>query len=458
MAERLEECLAEWLPRQRWFAGKDRELTHVTVLADTELRPGDPSLRHLVVAAHQGHQDETADRYQVLLGRRTVLPDRLRHVEIGQWDGGHGYDAAHDAGLTGELLERFASEAGAGRLGFHRLPPPVTTGLPSLVIGGEQSNTTLIYGEEYVCKLFRRLWPGVNPDLELTAALAARRSRHVARPHGWFEMPLDGEPTTLGLLQEYLRTATDGWVLAATSVRDLYASPEIPVAEAGGDFSGEAGRLGRATAEVHRDLAQAFDTGVVPGDELIEVAHGMHARLSTAVAAVPALAPYAERVGVVFDEFAKLERPLPVQRVHGDYHLGQVVRTHSGWVLLDFEGEPAKPVTERRAMSSPLRDVAGMLRSFDYAARHQLIGHPDESRLAGVARSWAAHNRDAFCAGYAEAAGGDPREQAVALRAYEFDKAVYEVVYEARNRPSWLRIPLDSIAALVGADPVVESS
>ena len=206
-----------------------------------------------------------------------------------------------------------------------------------------------------------------------------------------------------------------------------------------------------ATASVHETLRQALPSAMAGADEIAGATRQLHERLDRALSIVPDLEPYADALRASYDAVAGLTEPVPVQRVHGDFHLGQVLRTQSGWVLLDFEGEPARPLAERTALMSPLRDVAGMLRSYDYAARHLLADRSGDAQLAYRAAEWAERNRQAFCDGYARAAGTDPRDASVLLRAFELDKAVYEVVYEARNRPAWLPIPLGSIERLVQA-------
>ena len=443
----FEDTLATWLVKQRWFAGKGRTVHDLAVVADTEIIPGDPGLRHLMVTVSHG---ATSDCYQLFIGYRARLPARLRHARIGTHNGLQIYDGLHDSALTRTLLDAIVDDRSVGMLRFCRVPgAEIQAGLDSLVLTGEQSNTSLVFGESAIFKVFRRVSPGPNPDLEVASALAQLGSSHIAEPFGWVETRIDGASTVLAILSRYLRAASDGWSLAATSVRDLYASEEgTRAAEAGGDFAGEAERLGAATAQVHRDLADAFGRSELDSEAVRELAEQMYRRLDMAVATVPELGRFADKVGDAYSDLAKLIEPVPAQRVHGDYHLAQVMRTQTGWVVLDFEGEPASPLAQRRARSSPLRDVAGMLRSFDYAARHQLVTHPDAAGLAPRAADWVRRNGDAFCAGYAAAGGLDPAVNSVLLRAMLLDKAVYEVIYEARNRPTWVPIPLESIAEL----------
>ncbi|MFI0374354.1 phosphotransferase, partial [Actinomadura sp. 1N219] len=444
----------------------------------TELRTGDPALHHLILDVHQ---NGAVDHYQLLLGVRRDLPDPLRPVEIGRLSGeqgieGHVYDAVHDPELTGPLLAHMANAAAVGPLRFRRAPGAgIRADLDGVPAAAEQSNTSLIFGDVHILKLFRRLSPGVNPDLEVNLALSREGSGHVPAVHGWIELePGTGgagdEPTTLALLSEYLRSATDGWQFALTSVRDWLAQPTPPgppagapagplaasdAGAAGGDFAAEAERLGAATAEVHRDLAAAFGVTQAPPSQVRDTVYAMNEQLDQVSAAVPEIRPYAHALRAAFDELAAGAETLPVQRVHGDYHLGQVLRTDTGWVLLDFEGEPARTPAERRAPAHPLRDVAGMLRSFEYAARFLITRDGDlppdtADALELRARAWAERNRKAFCDGYAAAGGHDPAAHAALVRAFEFDKAVYEIRYEARNRPAWLPVPLKSLAHLTG--------
>lgn len=469
---RLTGLLAAWLPAQRWFGGKGRAIASVSVTSCVRLREAagdEPGLWHVLAQVafdkSAGDQPEEPQTYQVFVGLRPHLPQRLRHAAIGDPDavpaefGAITYDALHDADLTGWLLERVAARDTAGPLRFDRLSgQQVRTDLRSLVLTGEQSNTSLVFGDQYIAKVFRRPAPGRNPELELGLALAVAESEYVAPPIGWAEFERTGdEPMTLLTVQRFLPSATDGWALALTSVRDLFAAePDVSAARAGADFAPEAFRLGEATAHVHAALAATLPTGVLSADESARLADSMIRHVERTARRVPALRPYAGALGKALSELADPGAPLAVQRVHGDYHLGQAMRTITGWVLLDFEGEPTRSLAERRAPASPLKDIAGMLRSFDYAAHHllaTLVPQPPEvagsTELVTVrAAEWAARNRDAFCRGYAEVTGQDPRHQSVALRAFEIDKAVYEVGYEAANRPTWLPIPLSACARL----------
>jgi maltokinase len=448
----LADTLATWLPAQRWYSGDGATVGDLVITADTTLAAGDPELRHLIVTTSRG--GETA-RYQVLVGIRSHVPDPLRHAVMGpDGRGGTAYEALHDPALTKVLLQGMAEQLTVGPISFAQEPGAVIdTGLDSLMLTGEQSNSSLIFGESAILKVLRRLFPGPNPDLEITRALARRGSPHVAEPFGWIETRGDDGLILLGILSRYLPGASDGWSLATTSLRDLYsgdgvrAQGTIRPDQAGGDFAGEAFRLGAATAEVHADLAAAFGVTDIPPGALRDLAGQMTRKLDAACGEVPELRRYSGKLRGYYAELGAGREPLPLQRIHGDYHLGQVLRTPTGWVVLDFEGEPLVPLSERQAPHLALRDVAGMLRSFDYAARHQLLDRPGSEQLRGIAGEWVERSQAAFGKGYAEGGGMDPQAHAALLRALMLDKAVYEVVYEARHRPSWLPIPLDSIAA-----------
>ncbi|MBV9369021.1 MAG: phosphotransferase [Frankiales bacterium] len=438
------DALPQWLPQQRWFGAKGREIHGIDIVADRLLVEGDPSLRHVLVAVDLGEDTET---YQLLVGCREELPTRLAHATIGTDKSGNAlYDAAHDNELTHVLLQLIRGGEDEAGLRFRHLPGvDIETDLTGIVMGAEQSNTSIVFGDSYILKLFRKVAPGLNPDLEITRALADTGTRAVVPPLGWIE----DESATLAMMQPFLTSASEGWSLAVTSVRDLYAEGDLHADEVGGDFAGESERLGAVTAEVHALLADVLPSRLADEAENAATAKQMHERLDAALAVVPELADYADGLRSAYDALAELRAGVPVQRIHGDFHLGQALRVDDGWKLIDFEGEPARPLSERVALMSPMRDVAGMLRSFDYAARHLLAEQAAAPNLEYRATEWAERNRDAFCSGYARACGHDPRDDAVLLRAMELDKAVYEVVYEARNRPTWLAIPLGSIERLV---------
>lgn len=438
--------LRTWLPRQRWFAGKGRPVTGFSLVSATELLPVDtpgPGLLHLLVRVQQPGLDPSSaagDCYQVFLGVRETLPPSLGPSLIGQVTGGPlggrtVYEGLHDPRLAALLLERLRTPGPLGPLRFSR-SVPIPEGLAPRVLNADQSNSSLVYGEAYILKVFRRVYPGANPDLELPLALSRAGCARVPEPIAWYEAGA-GRPdsSTLGVLQPYLRGWDDGWLLAMDALGK------------GRDFTAEARALGQATAEVHTALAEALPTVALSRSRTEHLAVAMSRRLDAAAHAVPELKPYVPGLRAAFE--ALTERgggagPWHAQRVHGDLHLGQTLRSPQGeWAVIDFEGEPAMALAERRRPQPPVRDVAGILRSFDYAARSHRPWNPE----------WAERCRDEYCTGYAETSGTDPRDDAALLRAYETDKAVYEVVYEARHRPDWLPVPMAAIRRLASTQP-----
>lgn len=380
MSTELQQQLWDLALSSRWFSGRSGRPVGV------ELGPwAGPALRPalLVVEFDDGHQE----RFHVPLLYRDGEPT----------------DACDEGGV---LLRALHDEAP----GFERYRA-VAPGLPARRYAGEQSNTSVFFGDELLVKVFRRVEPGRSVDVELHAALAG--TGVVAELYGAWTW--DG--TDLAVFLESLPEPTDGYVLACE-----YATE-------GRSFAEHSHALGEALATVHRVLAERLATATVDGAAL---AADCRRRFAAVVAEVDAVAPYADAAEAVFAAIDHAR--LPAQRVHGDCHLGQVLLSEGRWRYVDFEGEPLKSMEERRLPDSPLRDVAGMLRSFAYARA-----------AGGASAGWLAECRSAFLRGYGiDADAGDP-----VLAAYETDKAGYEAVYEARFRPHLLQVPLQHLESLI---------
>jgi maltokinase len=453
----LTDLLQDWMPHQRWFGGKGREWADVSEDGFL-LDQADPVLS--VHRVRVTYVDGGSETYLVPLSWREHPLDELASAFVGAVPGkdreNYAYDAMRDRDSTPPWLFHLVNASTVGPMHFHPAGVAyIPEGVPGDIVSTEQSNTSLVYGQEAILKLFRRLEPGLNPDVEVHAALRRTENQHIAPLLGHIEIddtdPAN-PPATVAMLQTFVPNASDGWRLATASVRDLYAEGDLHADEVGGDFAGESERLGTATASVHADMAAVLPTEPAAPDWYATVARQMSERLTAAIDVVPQLAEHADGLRALYASVADSAEPVVRQRVHGDLHLGQVLRTATGWIMLDFEGEPARPLAARRELDSPLRDVAGMLRSFDYAARHMLVEQPDDPQRAYRAQEWAVRNRMAFCTGYSNASGLDPCGESPLLRAFEADKAVYECVYEARNRPHWLMIPLDSLSRLTNRD------
>jgi maltokinase len=434
--------LPGWLPTQRWFAAKGRTIRSVEVAARTPLHDDDPTLEHALVDV--GFDDGPSHRYQLLVAA-SPAPAVPSQAVIGGGPDATLYDGLWDPRVTSWLLEAVRDGRTVGGLRF--VPEPhadLPRDLPGRVLGAEQSNTSVVWGDRTIFKLFRRVLPGLNPDLELHRALRAEGSTRVAALQGAVEGTVDGEPTSLGMLQDFAAGSEDGWTRALRTVRAAVTGRGET------DFTSEARLLGETVAVVHTELARGLGTGHVDPGELVA---GWAERLAAAVPQVPDLGELESGIRAVYDAVGSATTPVPVQRVHGDLHLGQTLRTDDRWLVIDFEGEPSAPLAERTRPDSALRDVAGMLRSFDYAAYHEVLSGSAGAGAVEAAADWAARTRGAFSDGYAGAAGHDPRADGALLLAFELDKAVYEAVYETRNRPSWAPIPLASIRRLVsGSD------
>jgi trehalose synthase-fused probable maltokinase len=432
------EPLAAWLADRRWFGGKQRRIAGIDV--DDVIELGEGTLHVLRVTLDDGE----IQRYAVPLA-----------------PGAGPADALDDPAFARRLLdivhreERVRGHRGAvqGRR-TRAFPAAMAADAPVRQVGGEQSNTSLVFGDALIVKHFRRLATGVNPDLEITRFLTETAAfPHTPALAGWLEYLGSDGTATLAVAQSLVAGARDGWEWMLAAVRDEGGRAQTPAALR---------RLGEVTARLHLALAAAPASEPALAGEPITDADltrwtaAVSAQLAAARAAAPeaaARAMAAEPVEPVVDALAGLRGRLKC-RHHGDFHLGQTLyREATGeWTLIDFEGEPLRPLAERRQKHSPLRDVAGMLRSLAYAA--------ETTRAAGTApwvEAWEREARAAFLGGYLTAAGRAPflpaDEAAVrrAVAAFELEKAAYEVVYEANNRPAWIGIPLRGVVSAAAA-------
>jgi maltokinase len=456
--------LDAWMTRQRWYAGKSRapklEVIGGFGLADPE---GFAVIRVYFVLDHAEHPL----LYQVPLTERSApLPDG-ENALVASFDVETGrryiYDGPHDPAFAEALLRMILNDGEAhetdGPAALNSGGPLVAHGhhtpdsvpvefVASRVLSGEQSNTSIIFqtatadgtaSAPIICKLFRALHHGDNPDVTLTEALGAAGSTVAPRSIGhltglWTDSGMPNGIATghLAFAQEFLPGVEDAWRVALDAVE---------VAE---DFSERARALGVTTAEMHETLHAVLPSRAATPSDIAATIASMRRRFELAAAEVPGLSDYGPALERVYEEAAASPWPA-LQRIHGDFHLGQVLSVPDrGWVVLDFEGEPMRPMNERSLPDIPLRDVAGMLRSFDYVAGSFELAHPGES-----ASVWASACRRAFLDGYIARSGRDLREHRAALDAFEIDKALYEALYEARNRPDWLAIPTLAIARLI---------
>jgi maltose alpha-D-glucosyltransferase / alpha-amylase len=529
LRSRLELILPDYLPHCRWFRSRTRSIKSATITEALPLSEG-PSAMHLTLV-NVDYRNAESETYVLPLALasgaaaedvRSRWPDRivaqLRLADRNGANEGLLYDAAADAEFGRALLaliERHRRvKGGTGELTaattarFHELRGPRETPCEPRILSGEQTNSLIAYGDRLILKLFRRLEPGTNPDLEMTRFLTERHHfPHVPGIAGWidFRSPR-GEHRDLGILTSFVPNQGDAWQFTMAELHRYYEvaatasePPPLPqktlvqlldeepgeiAAHYIGAYLGAAHLLGQRIAEMHIALLEEGDDPNFAPEAfsvlyqrsayqsmrnlLGQVMRTLNGRLSMMPdglrAQAHAIVANQSRVSACFDAFLKRRMTVARIRTHGDLHLGQILYTGKDFVIIDFEGEPARPLSERRRKRAALRDAAGMIRSLHYAAHTALVeqlragalGKTDYATLEPWARLWQAWTSRAFLKGYVDTADRpslvphDREDLNVLLEALLMEKAVYEVGYELNNRPEWLHIPLYGIAELIG--------
>ena len=448
-----EEHLCEWVKDQRWYASKSRSIAGIEIVESVELRDSPPLILALAQTRFATGRHEL---YQlpVTLQPPAMFPgvEPIAHTE--EWS---LYDALADPKEALELLRRIdlgdEIETPEGRFSFSRADGALAFGDDVRVrrMGVEQSNSSIVFGDRLVLKVFRKLEPGVNPELEMLRFLTRHEFPSIAPLHGWYEYEGQALATTLGVAQTFYADAIGGWEVA---LDEIPTDPE--------KLLERLAALGAVTAELHTTLASdAGDSAFSPEEPSQEALSLLTATVDEDIERIfvrlpddPRVAPIAGRGQDVRERLAARAQVGVggrVIRTHGDYHLGQTLYTPRGWVIIDFEGEPARPLPERRQKRSPLRDVAGMLRSFAYAASAVEI-----QRGTPAPEDFELRAREAFLEQYfthIDTTLLPAGEAAIAslLSIYELEKAIYELQYELDNRPDWVSIPVAGITRLLEA-------
>ena len=432
-----EQELIDFVTSQRWFASKTRDVTHSSVVDRATLREADPRLELLLVETR--FDTGTHETYQL-----------LSHEE--------GLDALGDPRQVRELVELIRTNskvpAADGIVEFAAIDAAAGIGhelREARPVGAEQSNTSIVFDEELILKVFRRLEAGINPELELLRFLTEHGFENIARLEGWYAYAGRQMDATLGILQRFI-AGEDGWDRALATM-ETEAEPFLESLE----------RLGEVTGRMHAVLGSDSDDPVFSPEETSAESLGLlTATVDEEIESIfmdlpegnDELEPIRGRGEEVRERLRLLTNLGGAGRVirhHGDFHLGQTLWSGGDWVILDFEGEPARSLPERRRKRSPLRDVAGMLRSFAYAASAT-------SLLRGVEppAAWEERARAGFLDGYRKTVdqhlvpSGASMDKL--LRVFELEKAVYELRYELNNRPDWVRIPVAGIVRMLEED------
>ncbi len=450
-----EERLREWIQEQRWYASKSRAVAGIEVIEGVSMRD-DPQLFLALVQTR--FATGTHELYQLPLtlrpGAEEPEPQAIAHTA--DWT---AYDAMDDPERLLELVRRMEVgeelEAAEGQFSFHRVQDGAAVLSPEpgvRVMGVEQSNSSVVFDDQLVIKLFRKLEPGINPELEVLRFLTWRNFPNIAPLHGWYEYEGQALAATLGVAQLFFSDATGGWELALDEIqRDSVG------------FLDRLGSLGTVTGQLHNTLASdASDPAFAPQEPSQESVSLLMATIDEDIERIFLRLPDDERLAAIAGRGQDVRERLAARsqigiggraiRTHGDYHLGQTLYTPRGWVIIDFEGEPARALPERRQKRSPLRDVASMLRSFAYVTSAVEI-----QRGGKAPADFEQQARGTFLAHYfatVEPSLMPPGEAAIrnVLSVFELEKAIYELQYELDNRPDWVSIPAAGISRLLESE------